>query len=195
MERFCAMVVPTISMKKTLRFLLILAALALTGSLRAFDPTKPFPKTEVVFFEPEKFTDIRDASLGDSESAHNAVVGELREYIAKQANRLLAPGQVLKITVPDIDLAGEVEPWHAAANDVRVVREIYPPRITLAFRLTDAAGNIVAQGDRSLVDRDFMMRLSITMDDSRRYEKAMIDDWLRKEFGGLKAMVASASGR
>jgi len=129
---------------------------------------------------------VRDAALGDTDSARAEVLGELRAYLVKQANRLLAQGQVLKITVTDVDLAGEVEPWHGAANDVRVVRDIYPPRMTLAFRLTDAAGEIVAQGDRNLRDDQFMLRLSITMDDPRRHEKALIDDWLRKEFGALK---------
>jgi hypothetical protein len=70
---------------------------------------------------------------------------------------------------------------------VRVVRDIYPPKITLAFRLTDAADNILVQGDRVLTDLDFLMHLSpIGMDDPRRHEKALIDDWLRKEFGMLK---------
>ena len=168
--------------------LVLAAALSLiaVGAMQGFDLKKGLPKTEVVFFEPEKFTDVRDGALGDSESARNGLLGELRTYIVKQANRLLAPGQALKITVTDVDLAGEIEPWHASANDIRVVREIYPPHIVLAFKLTDAEGNVIAQGDRDLRDMDFMMRLSINRDDARRYEKTMLDDWLRKDFGGLK---------
>ena len=167
---------------------LLLFALGLvgTGALRGFDPTKPFPKTEVVFFEPEKFTDVRDSHGGESESARKEILDELRTYLVKSANRLLAPGQTLKITVTDVDLAGEFEPWRGVASDVRVVRDIYPPRIVLAFRLADVAGDILVQGDRNLSDMNFLMRLSINRDDPRSHEKALIDDWLRKDFGALK---------
>ena len=172
---------------KTSKILSLLAlGLLVAGVAHGFDPKKDFGKTEVVFFEPEKFADVRDGAFGDSERARNDILGELRTYIVKQANRLLAPGQLLKITVTDVDLAGEVEPWHANANDIRIVREIYPPSIVLAFKLTDAEGNVIAEGDRKLRDMDFMMKLSINRDDPRRYEKSMIDDWLRKDFGGLK---------
>jgi hypothetical protein len=173
---------------KTTRLLLFAAfAVAGCGTARAFDPTKPFPKTEVVFFEPEKFTDVRDSYGSDSEGARKEILEELRTHVAKQANRLMAAGQVLRITVTDVDLAGEFEPWRAAGgNDIRIVRDLYPPRIKLAFRLTEADGTILAQGDRDLGDLNFLQRLSIQMDDPRRHEKALLDDWLRKEFGALK---------
>ena len=71
-------------------------------------------------------------------------------------------------------------------SDVRVVKDIYPPAIKLAFQLTDAEGHVLKQGDRNLRDMAFMMALSIDRNDSRRYEKALLDDWLREEFHGLK---------
>ena len=174
------------SMKTSRTFYLLALAFLGAGAAHGFDPTKPLPKTEVVFFEPEKFTDVRDSSGGESESGRKALLDELRTYLVKAANRLLTPGQVLKITVTDLDLAGEFEPWRGFSPDVRVVRDIYPPRIKFAFRLTDAAGEILAQGDRDLHDMDFMMKLSINRDDARRFEKALLDDWLRKEFGAQK---------
>lgn len=174
-------------MKTHSRMLLLALALAGAGELHGFDPTKPFPKTEVVFFEPEKFTDVRDSALGDSEKARNETLGELRTYLVKQTNRLLAPGQVLKVTVTDVDLAGDFEPWRGGQwADVRIVKDIYPPCIKLAFKLTDAEGNVLAQGDRELRDMAFMMRLSINRDDPLKYEKALLDDWVRADFGGLK---------
>src|SRR4051794_36814919 len=110
--------------------LILLAALGLgaTGALHAFDPVKGLPKTDVVFFEPGKFTDVSNRSFGDSEKERDATLGELRTYLIKQANRLLAPGQQLKITVTDVDLAGEFEPWRGGSMaDVRIVKEIYAP--------------------------------------------------------------------
>ena len=164
-----------------------LLALVSAGALHAFDPKKPLPKTEVVFFEPEKFTDVRDSSSGDSEKARNATLDELRTYLVKQANLLLAPGQQLKVTVTDVDLAGDFEPWRGPQwDEVRIVKDIYPPHIKLAFKLTDSEGNIVAEGDRDLRDMAFMMRLTINRDDPLKYEKALLEDWVRADFGGLK---------
>ena len=173
---------------KSIRFpLLIGFALTAPGLAHGFDLTKPFARTDVVFFEPQNFTDVRDSSLGDSESARSATLGELRTYVTKQANRFLTPGQQLKITVTDVDLAGEFEPWRGAQwGDVRVVKDIYPPRATLSFQLIDADGQVIKQGDRQLRDLAFMMKLSINRDDPLRHEKALFDDWLSLEFRGLK---------
>lgn len=173
---------------KTIRFLLPFAlGLLAAGSARAFDPVKGLPRVDVVFTEADKFTDVRDGAFGDSESGRNAILGELRDYFVKQAGRLLAPGQMLKITVTDVDLAGEYEPWRGPQWDnVRIVKDIYPPTIKLAFQLTGADGQVLKKGDRVLRDLAFMMTLSIDRNDSRRYEKALIDDWLREEFRGLK---------
>lgn len=179
-------------MKIRLPLLLAALGLASAGSLRAYDPAKGVPQTQVVYFEPEKFTDVRGSGSGDTESARNATLDELRTYIAKQANRLLAPGQQLKITVSDIDLAGDFEPWRGPQwDDVRIVKDIYPPRIKLAFQLTDANGTVLKQGDRDLRDLSFMLKLSINRDDPRRYEKDLLDDWLREEFGRVKAVAAA----
>jgi hypothetical protein len=100
---------------------------------------------------------------------------------------LLAPGQQLKITVTDVDLAGEFEPWRGGSMaDVRIVKDIYPPDIKLAFQLTGADGTVLAQGDRHLRDMGFMMTLSIDRNDPLRFEKELLDNWLRSEFRGLK---------
>lgn len=169
--------------------LLLTAALGLAavGAAQAFDPVKGLPKTEVVFFEPEKFTDARDSLLGDSEKARASVIEDLRTHFIKQAGRYLAPGQQLKITVTDVDLAGEFEPWRSGQwADVRIVKDIYPPAIKLSFQLTDTDGQVLKKGDRQLRDLGFMMTLSIDRNDPLRFEKALIDDWLREEFRGLK---------
>lgn len=61
-----------------------------------------------------------------------------------------------------------------------MVKEIYPPRIQLAFRLTDAAGDVVKEGGREL--RGLRLMTRGFADDTLRHEKALLDDWLRSEF-------------
>src|SRR3546814_6438044 len=63
------------------------------------------------------------------------------------------------------------------------MRDVYPPRITLDFKLVGADGNVLAQGTRELSDIAYLQRGSLLADsDQLRYEKRLIDDWLRKEF-------------
>ena len=58
----------------------------------------------------------------------------------------------------DIRRAGMYEPWHGPDLDnTRVIREIYPPRMTVTFRHTDADGRVLAEGERKLSDNGFMM--------------------------------------
>jgi hypothetical protein len=65
---------------------------------------------------------------------------------------------------------------------VRVVKDIYPPRIDLRFRLTDADGRTLSEGERSLRDSAFLTRDGLDSNDPLRFEKRLLDSWLRKEF-------------
>src|SRR3546814_13074954 len=65
------------------------------------------------------------------------------------------------------------------ADSIRFMRDVYPPRITLDFKLVGAAGNVLAQGTRELSDIAYLQRGSPLADsDQLRYAKRMIDDWL-----------------
>jgi hypothetical protein len=173
---------------KTTR-LLLLSALALVGvgAARALDPVKGPSRVEVVFFEPEKFTDVKDSYMG-SDKGRDSTLDLLKEYLATRGVRGLLPGQKLAITFTDIDLAGDFEPWRSGQwGDVRIVKDIYPPRLVLAFRLTDADGAIIKEGKRDLRDMAFMMKLTMGFrDDPLRHEKALLDDWLSTDFQGEK---------
>lgn len=143
----------------------------------------PVPaRAEVVFLEPKGFTDVRDEYLGDA--SRTTYLEQLREHLLERARRQLPEGQFLSITITDIDMAGDFEPWLGPRwMDVRIVKDLYPPRIDRSFRLTDAAGRVVAEGRRQLRDLAFLMKLSMTFrDDPLRHEKALLDDWLQAEF-------------
>lgn len=111
-------------------------------------------------------------------------VEQLATHLRTQAERRLAPGERLDVTFLDIDRAGEYEPWLGPRyDDVRMMRDIYPPRITLDFRRVDAAGNVIDEGRRQLSDGAYLSRAGVGRDsDSLRYEKRLLDDWLRREF-------------
>jgi len=81
-----------------------------------------------------------------------------------------------------VDLAGEFEPSQPASRELRIVKEIYPPRIDLRFRLTRSDGSVVKEGSRNLRDTAFLGNASGSNTDPLRHEKAMIDRWLGEEF-------------
>src|SRR3546814_11046902 len=76
------------------------------------------------------------------------------------------------------------------------MRDVYPPRITLDFKLVGADGNVLAQGTRELSDIAYLQRGSPLADsDQLRYEKRLIDDWLRKEFREPASCAAARPAR
>ncbi|KXU37985.1 hypothetical protein AXK11_01415 [Cephaloticoccus primus] len=138
-------------------------------------------KVEVELIAPENFTDVKDALIATAKGqAANAE--QVRRYLVESSARHVPEGQHLKITVKDIDMAGDYEPW-GRAQDIRLVKGIYPPVIELDFVLSDASGAVLKEGSRRLHDLAFQMRLDNRQNDPLRHEKGLIDDWLRSEFG------------
>ena len=171
---------------KTLRLISTLMLVwAGLGRLMAFDNSGP--RVEVKYFEPEHFTDVRDGYPEGTAKGRDAMLADLKSYLVKRAVKFVGPGQKLTITITDVDLAGDFEPWRGPQwDDIRVVKDIYPPAIELSFQLKDADGNIVSSGKRTLRDLAFMMKLSIDNSDPLRHEKALLDDWLSTEFRAPK---------
>jgi hypothetical protein len=136
----------------------------------------------VTFIEPENFRDAKSEYL-DTARGRDAVLAELKQHIIKRAAGYLAAGQWLEISVTDLDLAGDFEPWHRGnLHNIRIVKELYPPRITLKFRLLDVEGKVLSEGTRQLQNLGFMINLATPMSDPLRYDKALLSDWLRQEF-------------
>ena len=87
-------------------------------------------------------------------------------------------------SVTDIDMAGEFETWRGPqACSVRVMLDLYTPRVVLDFRLTDRDGKVVSAGHRDLSDPLYLTRAVTLSTDPLRYEKNLLLDWLQKELG------------
>lgn len=131
---------------------------------------------------PAEFTEIRH-SRNRFEAVRGDWVRDLARHVADRAARALRPGERLEVRITDIDRAGDYEPGRGASDHVRVVRDIYPPRIDLAYTLRDASGQVVASGERSLRDLGFLQRQPGTVgsNDPLRHEKQLIDRWVRAD--------------
>ena len=133
--------------------------------------------------DPAKFTETR---FGPQlrQTSPEVWLAELQKTLVKRAGSVLPAGQHLKVTITNVDLAGQVEPSVGrGASDVRVVKSIYPPQIDLNFRLTDANGEVIDSGERTLRDVAFLDRGTASSSGSYRFEKRLLTDWVDKEFG------------
>lgn len=165
--------------------------LAAAGSLSAAEakPAKPASRTTVNFEHPEKYADVRE-TFSDNDNSEGAehYLPLIREHLQKEADRRLADGQQLTITFTDIDLAGDFEPWRGVrANDIRIIKDIYVPRMEFSYKLTDASGQVVKEGKKKLTDLAYQMRMSGFPSDTLRYEKEMLNDWLKQELPTRKS--------
>lgn len=135
----------------------------------------------VDFRDPDKFRDVRE-SLGGSTDEH--ALTTLRTFLQEKAPAYLQAGQKLRVTFTDIDLAGDFPGTGGGRYDrVRVIRGIYIPRQEFSFEVTDAAGQVVKHGTRTLTDLNFQAAgLRIGSDQPFFYDKLLLEDWLRKEF-------------
>lgn len=138
------------------------------------------PTVSVHYAHPQQFTEARKARMAGV-FVQEDYLSILKKYIRKRAARILAPGQRLDITVTDVDLAGEYEPWLGPQmSRIRIIRDMYPPRIDLHFTLYAADGSVLRKGSRKLVGLGVMDSVPASDQEPLRYEKALIDRWLQR---------------
>jgi hypothetical protein len=155
----------------------LLAATPVTASVSPADQTAK--RVEVIFDHPEKFTDIKGDSM-DSPKGRDVMLDQIRDILETAGAGIIPAGQKLTMTFTDIDLAGEYEPWRGGQwSDVRIIKDIYPPRFVFSYKLTDAAGKVLKEDKVDLRDLTFMMRVTISRDEPLRFEKDILGDWVR----------------
>lgn len=146
---------------------------------RALETAGP---VQVRWEDPAQFSEIR-YSHNRWESRRGNWVQRLAEHLRDRIGEALPPGETLDVVITDIDLAGDYEPVGMERRDVRVVRDIYPPRMKLSFVRRGADGQVLDQGGRALSELGFLSLGSGSAQDPLRFEKRMIDGWVRREFG------------
>jgi hypothetical protein len=138
-------------------------------------------EVEVNWDKPEKFTDIRPAN----ESRHKyreRVMKHFAGFFADMAQKL-PEGYSWKVTVTDIDLAGEIDPFAGGAGqELRVVKDIYSPAIKFSHVLQDKYGEQILNQQEQLRDMSFMNSLrSYHSNEEFNYEKQMLLQWFSRD--------------
>ncbi|WP_077342653.1 DUF3016 domain-containing protein [Pseudocolwellia agarivorans] len=136
-------------------------------------------ESEVIWENSDKYTDIRAGN--ENKSRFEARVFEqFEKHFVKLAEKL-PEGQTLKVKVTDLDLAGDVR--FDTMDRIRVIRDLYIPRIEFSYQLVNADKSIAGSGEIDLKDMGFMLSSpSRYKTKSFSYEKRMLDKWFTDTF-------------
>jgi hypothetical protein len=158
----------------------------------AADPTPPgAERVTVRMSRPEAFTDFKATCVG-MDARTRGLLDDLPQFIRATGGRYVPDGGTLEITLTDIDMAGELETWRGPqACTVRVMLDIYAPRIRLEFRLIDRDGKVVSAGARDLRDPLYLTRAGLLSTDPLRYEKDLLLEWFQRELPGRSGTSGS----
>ena len=179
-------------MRPILPLILLAALVAAPGAYArtpvVTDPSLPreLPSQDPVsvqWTDPAEFSDLRFSHNRWEAERGNWVV-KLADHLQQRATARLPDGQQMDVTITDIQRAGSFEPWLGPDySHVRMMRDIYPPRMTLQVRITDQDGQVLSEGEYKLSDMNYLHSAPATLNrsDPLRHEKRMIDDWVRRK--------------
>ncbi len=107
-------------------------------------------------------------------SYHKRVAKQFEKHISKLAEQL-PEGYKLNVTFEDIDLAGDAR---MNMQDVRVIKPIYFPRLTISYTLKDKSGETLSSAENLVLkDMSFMDRIKRGRETSFYYEKQLLNEW------------------
>lgn len=134
----------------------------------------------VTFVDPDKFYDA-----ANSKHELEGNLKTIEQHLKDLGQRHLADGQVLNISVLDVDLAGYMKPLAGSAREVRVARGAADwPRFTVRYTL-EANGVPIKSADEVIADMNYGRHGQVNIYSSRdplRLEKQMLDNWFQARF-------------
>jgi hypothetical protein len=161
----------------------VFGALSVAAALLTNAPSSLAGTVNVSFVHPENFTDASFQG-GYGTSFEQAALEQLSHFLESLGPRYLKSGQTLTLRVLNVDLAGRIEWWRRDFYDTRILRDVYPPRFALKYRLGESA-RVLVEAQETVVDSDYLSNPGIYFSTSGplRFEKAMLEDWFRRRFG------------
>ena len=151
--------------------------LAVIGALMISPLTAIAGEASVKFGKLTAFTDVRPSNETRG-SYHKRVEKQFTKQFEELAAQL-PTGYKLGVTINDIDLAGDVR--FGGAQELRIVKPIYFPKIKFSYAVTDAKGKIIDKGEAALKDMSFMDRIRRGREEEFMYDKRLITDWFEQE--------------
>lgn len=135
--------------------------------------------SEVTWTNPNNYRDIQPSNES-RKHYRERIFKNFEKHFAKLAENL-PEQQTLKLDVTDVDLAGDT--LAGGIERLRIIKEIYSPRMKFSYQLLDKNDNIIKSADVALKDMSFMTGSNLKYrQKSLGYEKKMLDDWFFETF-------------
>lgn len=157
----------------------IIKSIITTTALLLVVPVTQAGLSEVTWTEPDSYVDIRHGTES-KKSYQKHVFTNLEKHIAEIAEKL-PEGQTLKMDFKDVDLAGDVR--FGTMDRIRVVKDMYSPRLEFSYKVVDKDGNVISEGEENIRDMNFLYGQPLKYkNESFGYEKKILDDWFKDTF-------------
>jgi len=132
----------------------------------------------VEWIAPETFRDAYYSST-KSEKSQQMALNDFQSFIIAEASPLVKESDNLKISVTQLDMTGEFEPWATDRQNVRMMKSPYFGYIAFTYSLTDANGKVIKEGEESLSNK-MLTPIDIRDKDAMDpYLRASLRDWIR----------------
>jgi len=135
--------------------------------------------SEVNWLNSEKYQDIR---AGEEHREHfkRKIFKAFEQHFSKLAEKL-PEEQVLKISVINVDLAGDVN--HGGINRYRLIKGLYFPKMKFSYQIVDSNNIEINAGVADLKDMNFLMHSNLKYRNTfLGYEFQMLDKWFHTSF-------------
>lgn len=164
-----------------IKFIIGLASLLVFNLQAEVKPEHLNSAVSVTWHNPDKFLDV-DAGEGNQKRFQQRVLDSLERYLHQQLPKVIADGQTIKITVHDLDMAGDVRPWVINNQEIRIIKSIYPPMIDIEYSLFAQDGSLIDSARTKVRDMGFALMTNIgSRSNSFAYEKTMLKSWMKKQ--------------
>ena len=136
---------------------------------------------------PSTFTPA-PGEVAESKAARAAWVEALCEHIADKIAASLPDGERVEVRISDIRRvaampgAGRTSSSSSSSSSEPGGQDVVPPRIVLSFKRLSPKGKVLQTASRTLQDSSLQLKGRRYTGDKLRYEKALVDDWVSKDF-------------
>lgn len=121
--------------------------------------------------------------VAESKAARAAWVEALCEHIADKIAASLPDGERVEVRISDIRrVAAMPGAARTTSGSEPAGQDVVPPRIVLSFKRLSPKGKVLQTASRTLQDSSLQLKGRRYTGDKLRYEKALVDDWVSKDF-------------
>lgn len=139
--------------------LVALAAVAVIATYStdsyAIGTVKSNAELKIEFTDADQYTDM-ETSFGSTDKTAGIIKDSVAEAFQRSANKYLPSGYSLNVSVENIDLAGDRSVLTSTFGDIRVYRDIFPPRIAFSYEVRSPSDQLVASGEVSKSDLSYL---------------------------------------